>query len=114
MQESCLASWFGGMVELTGAECAALEHLEKRERNLRRGETLMRENEAADEFFLLKRGTLMSYVLLADGSRQILRLLFRGDLLGCSAITYAHATETVCALSGCVVSPIEVMTKLRK
>jgi CRP/FNR family transcriptional regulator len=71
---------------------------------VRRGAVLQRENEPCNELFILRKGLMMSYVLLDDGSRQILRFLFPGDMLGVSSAVYQEAPETLAALSDCVVS----------
>ncbi|MHA6717996.1 Crp/Fnr family transcriptional regulator [Sphingomonas sp. RS6] len=88
-------------------ERAALDNLEVRQRHLRRGAILQRENEPCGELFILRKGLMMSYVLLDDGSRQILRFLFPGDMLGISSAIYQEAPETLCALSDSVVCPFD-------
>ncbi|MEO6215592.1 MAG: Crp/Fnr family transcriptional regulator [Sphingomonas sp.] len=95
------------MIALTSAEHAALEQLEERERNLRRGATLQRENDVGAELFILRKGMMMSSVLLDDGSRQILRFLFPGDMIAVSALVYREAPETITALTDAIVSPFE-------
>ena len=95
------------MVTLTAAERAALDRLEERERSLRRGGTLLREKDHATELYVLRRGMMMSSVLLDDGSRQILRFLFPGDLIAISSLVYHEAPETVTALTEAVVAPFE-------
>jgi CRP/FNR family transcriptional regulator len=104
---SCFADILGALIELSPAEQSALERLEERQRHIRRGAILLRENEPASELFILRKGLMMSYVLLDDGSRQILRFLFPGDMLGVSSIVYRESPETLCALSDCVVCPFE-------
>ena len=95
------------MVMLTPAEQAALERLEERERHLKRGAVLLRERDRAAEMFILKSGMMMSSVMLADGSRQILRFHFAGDMLAVASLVYREATETITALSPCTVCPFE-------
>ena len=95
------------MVVLTAAERLALERLEERERHLRRGATLQRENDRAGDMYILRKGMMMSSVLLDDGSRQILRFHFAGDMLAVSSLVYREAIETISALSDCVVCPFE-------
>ena len=107
MSGSCFAERLGDLVTLTPGEHAALERLEERERALRRGAILQREHDRAHELFILKRGTMMSSVLLDDGSRQILRFHFAGDMLAVSSLVYRAAAETITALSDCVVCPFE-------
>lgn len=104
---SCFADILSELVDLTEDERAALEKLEERQRPVRRGAALLRENEACNELFILRKGLMMSYVLLDDGSRQILRFLFPGDMLGVSSAIYREAPETLAALSDCVVSPFD-------
>ena len=76
---SCFAERLSELIDLTEVEQKALEKLEERQRHLRRGAVLQRENEAGNELYILRKGLMMSYVLLDDGSRQILRFLFPGD-----------------------------------
>jgi CRP/FNR family transcriptional regulator len=92
---------------LSPREHAALDRLEERERVLRRSATLIREKDHGTEMFVLRRGMMMSSVLLDDGSRQILRFMFPGDLLAGSTLVYREATETLTALTDCTVSPFE-------
>lgn len=107
MSGSCFAEILGELVTLVPEEQAALERLEERQRHIRRGAILLRENERADELFILRKGLVMSYVLLDDGSRQILRFHFPGDMLGVSSLVYRESPETLCALSDCVVCPFD-------
>ena len=107
MPGSCFADRLGDLVDLTAAERTALDRLEERERALRRYNTLVRENDLAGELFILKRGMMMSHVILSDGSRQILRFLLPGDMIGFSSLAYARSPETVVALGDCVVCPFE-------
>ncbi len=107
MPSECLAEHLENYVSLTPGERGALSRLEERSRTLTRGVALLRENDAAPELFIVRRGTMMSYVLLEDGSRQILRFLFRGDLIGQAGLAYGEAPETIVALSECEVCPFE-------
>lgn len=107
MPGSCFADILGELIALTPGERGALDKLEERQRHLRRGAVLQRENEPGGELFILRKGLMMSYVLLDDGSRQILRFLFPGDMIGVASVVYREATETLAALSDCVVSPFD-------
>ncbi len=107
MRASCFAERLGDFVPLTPGECAALASLEERERPVRRGAVLLRERDPLPELFILKHGTMMSYVLLDDGSRQILRFLFPGDMLAGAALIYTESPETIVAVTDAVVCPFE-------
>jgi CRP-like cAMP-binding protein len=98
------------LVPLTPAEHAALERLEERERPVRRGAAIQRENDRTGDMFVVRRGVIMSSMLLDDGSRQILRFLFPGDVIALSSLVYRETPETLTALSETVVAPFERMT----
>ena len=107
MSGSCFAERLGDLVTITPAEHDALARLEERERPVRRGATIQRENDRVGELFILRKGVMMSSMLLDDGSRQILRFLFPGDMMGLSGLVYREAPETLAALSDCIVCPFE-------
>ncbi|PCD04836.1 transcriptional regulator [Sphingomonas spermidinifaciens] len=92
---------------MTPAERDTLERLEERTRTVRRGGILRRSNDRSGELFVLRSGLMMTYVLLGDGSRQILRFHFPGDMLGLSGLVYPEAPETICAVTESVVCPFE-------
>ncbi|UUL82132.1 Crp/Fnr family transcriptional regulator [Sphingomonas qomolangmaensis] len=94
-------------IALTQNEIDALARLEERNRTLKRGSVLRRSSDSGNELFVLRKGCMMTYVILGDGARQILRFHFPGDMLGLSSILYEEAPETICALSECVVCPFE-------
>ncbi|WP_447397450.1 cyclic nucleotide-binding domain-containing protein, partial [Staphylococcus aureus] len=50
---------------------------------------------------------LMCYVLLDDGSRQIVRFLYPGDLFALSALVYGRSLDTVVAVAHSVVCAFE-------
>lgn len=107
MLECRLADRLGDYIDLTPAERASIDRLTERELRLRRGATLLRENDRTGELFVLTSGTMMSYVLLDDGSRQILRFLLPGDLVGMPGAIYQHSPETITASTDCVVAPFD-------
>ena len=104
---SCFAERFGDLIDLTASETAALVRLEERPRDLRRDTILLREHDPMSELFILQRGMAMSYVLLDDGSRQILRFLFPGDMLAVSALVYRDSPETIVAMTDVTVCPFD-------
>ena len=104
---SFLAERLGGLAQLSTREHMALAALEQRERPLRRGAVLLREKDRVSELFVVRQGIMMSYVLLPEGSRQSLRFLFPGDLIGTAALAYRETTESIAALTDAVVCPLE-------
>jgi CRP-like cAMP-binding protein len=84
-----------------------LDQLEERERRVRRGGVLLSENDRLTDMFVLRRGMMMSYVLLDDGSRQILRFMFPGDVMASAALAYATAPDTIMAISESVIAAFD-------
>ena len=107
MSDHCFADRIATLIPLTAEEQAAIARLEERERPIRRNAMVMRENERLTEMFVLKRGLMMSYMILDDGSRQILRFHFPGDLMGLAGLAFAKSQETIMAVTESVVCPFE-------
>lgn len=107
MTRSCFAERLERYLPLTDREKHALGSLEDHQRDLPRGTTIVRENDPTDEIYVVRHGWVMSYVILDDGSRQILRLHFPGDMIGMSSTAFAEATETLVTLSDAVICPFE-------
>lgn len=107
MATGSLADRLGRLVPLREEERAALAALGARERSYRRGMTLQRTQEPIAEIYVLQRGMLMSYMLTGEGSRQILRFYFPGDLVGMANLAYGQAPETIAALTDASVAPVE-------
>jgi CRP/FNR family transcriptional regulator, anaerobic regulatory protein len=97
--ESCLVERLGHYLKLTSGEEIALAQLEGPERVYRRGALIRREHDRAQELYVVNSGWLLSFVLMDDGSRQILRLHLPGDMAGLSCAAFNEATESLVALT---------------
>jgi len=102
---SCLAERFSHYVRLSPAEQAALDRLEDRARDFRRGAVVIRENERPREMYVVRSGWLHSSTMLGNGSRQIMRFLFHGDVLGMSLLAFSDSPETVTAVTDVSLCP---------
>lgn len=102
---SCLAERLSHYVRLTEAESLSLTQLEDQERSVRRGAVIIRENEGPRELYIVRSGWLHSSGVLGNGSRQILRFHFKGDILGLPLLAFADSPETVTAVTDAVLSP---------
>ena len=105
MQGSCLAGRLGHLVRLSESEIAALDGLEEQDRAIRRGTVLVREGESPRELFVVRSGWLHSSAVLGNGSRQIMRFHFPGDILGLPALAFADSPETVTAVTDAALCP---------
>jgi len=102
---SCLAERLGHYVSLSENERAAFEGLEEQDRFFRRGSVVIRENEKPREMFIVRSGWLHSSAVLGNGSRQIMRFHFQGDLIGLSLLAFADSPETVTAVTDVTLCP---------
>ena len=102
---SCLAERLSHYVRLSEAEGLSLAQLEDQDRSYRRGSVIIRENESPRELFIVRAGWLHSSGVLGNGSRQILRFHFKGDILGLPLLAFADSPETVTAVTDVVLSP---------
>lgn len=101
---SCLAERLSHYLELTENEHAALDGIEAQERHCKRGTILRREQDRARELFVVRSGWLQSHVVLGDGSRQIMRFFFPGDIIGLSSLALDHSPETIVTVSDAAVA----------
>jgi CRP-like cAMP-binding protein len=92
-------------VRLSDAEHQSLAKLEDEDRACRRGAVIIRENEASRELYIVRSGWLHSSVVLGNGSRQIMRFHFQGDILGLPLLAFADSPETVTAVGDAILCP---------
>jgi len=99
MAESCLAEHLGRYVELSAREQDALDGLTAGGRSFRRGAVIRPEHGSNGEIFVVVSGWLYTSAMLEDGRRQIVRLHFRGDLLGLDSLAFQEAPDSITALT---------------
>jgi len=102
---SCLAERLSHYVQLSAGERDSLERLEEQDRSFRRGAVIISENEPPRELYIVRHGWLHSSVILGNGSRQIMRFHFQGDILGLPLLAFADSPETVTAVTDVILCP---------
>ncbi|HEX7876475.1 MAG TPA: Crp/Fnr family transcriptional regulator [Sphingobium sp.] len=107
MATSCFADTLAKYASLSDAEIKALVRLEENPRKVKRGAMIQRVNDSITELFILREGRVMSFVILPDGSRQILRVYFPGDFIGSASTIYGKAPESLVTLSDAVICPFD-------
>lgn len=105
MGGSCLAERLSHYVRLSDTERESLDRLEENQRSYRRGAVVICENEAPRELFVVRSGWLHSSAVLGNGSRQIMRFHFQGDILGLPLLAFADSPETVTAVTDVTLCP---------
>jgi CRP-like cAMP-binding protein len=107
MGESCLAEHLGRYIDLSATERSALDGLTTGARDYRRGAIIRAPHGLPGEIFVVVTGWLFSWALLEDGRRQILRLHFRGDLLGLDSLAFRETPDAISALTDAEVCLID-------
>ena len=87
------------------SEIAFLERLEDNPLPIKRGHIIVQEGDAATHAFVLMTGWVMSCSRFPDGSHQVRRLHFPGDLLAMPSVAMRHHAEDIEALSDAVIAP---------
>jgi len=99
MGDICLAEHLGRFAELSARERRALGGLAAGDRHYCRGTIIRAEHAPSGDIFVVENGWLFSSALLEDGRRQIVRLHFRGDLLGLDGLAFGKAPDAISALT---------------
>jgi CRP-like cAMP-binding protein len=92
-------------VHLSAGERDSLERLEEQDRSFRRGAVVISENAPPRELYIVRSGWLHSSTILGNGSRQIMRFHFQGDILGLPLLAFADSPETVTAVTDVILCP---------
>ena len=107
MGSGCLASRLAHYAALSAQEKHTLSVLEEQERHYRRGAVIHRENDPVRELAIVQKGWLASYVYLGNGTRQIMRFYFPGDIVGLSNLAYGEATDCLAAVTEATLCPLD-------
>jgi CRP-like cAMP-binding protein len=86
-------------------EIAFLERLEAKPVPVRRGQFIVEEGNPARYAFVLMTGWVLSCTRFPDGSSQVRRLHFPGDLLAMPSVPMRHHAEDLEAISDALIAP---------
>ena len=98
-RKSALAIRVARHLSLDADEEAALDMLEGVPQKLTPGEPLLTAGDPVVSLFVVQQGWLHLSNRLPDGTRQILRFHYPGDLIGTSSIPWHHAGATLTAVA---------------
>ena len=93
-------------IDLTPAECHALERLQGPAFHVERGHVIRQQGEPADHVFLLVSGWAIASVAVPSGDRQIVKVHLPGDMLGSPSMVLTRAAETLTAVTRATVTRI--------
>jgi CRP/FNR family transcriptional regulator len=91
--------------ELDPREIAYLDRLEARTVAVKRGQMIVEEGDPAERAFVLMSGWVLSCTRFPDGSNQVRRLHFPGDLLAMPSVPMRHHAEDLQAISDALIAP---------
>lgn len=89
-------------------EIGLLRALSGHSRKAEAHQTLVYENDAISEVFLIHKGWSFAYRLLPNGSRQIINFPLPGDIVGSSDTASGRASASLECLSDVIYSPIPI------
>ena len=106
MRRSALVTRLEQHLALTDSERDTLDWAERRESRVPSGQVLMEQDKPNDNLYIVQQGWTHSSRRLVTGGRQIVSFHYAGDLVGTSSIAWSLATNTVIAVSDCIVSEL--------
>ena len=107
MGGGCLASRLAHYAALSEQEKRALSRLEEQERSYRRGAVVHRQHDRVRDLYIVQKGWLASYVYLGNGTRQIMRFHFPGDIAGVANLAFPDATDCLQATTDVTLCPLD-------
>ena len=110
--DSPLARKLGSFVRLTNAELTALDELHNRRRRYVPARDVIFEGQRDQSAYVLADGWVVSYKLLADGTRQIVDFQIPGDFLGLRSVllrTSDHNVEPVTRIEASEIPKAELL-----
>jgi CRP-like cAMP-binding protein len=84
-----------------------LDSLELQVRAYKRGAVIRSEHDVSRDLFVVQKGWLYSCMLLGNGSRQIMRLHFPGDVVGISSLAFSESADSVVAVTDVTLCPFD-------
>ncbi len=106
VQNSPFARKLSAYLELSGPDLAALSDVYDRRRKFPAGQDLISQGQENSSAFILMKGWACSYVLLEDGSRQIIAFHIAGDTLGLRSILFRGSDHNVEAITNIEASEV--------
>lgn len=97
MAGSCLIEKIGYHIPLSATDAALLTRLEEREEPFRARATVRETGQPADRLFVVRAGWFFSYMILPNGSRQIMHIHYPGDIVGIPDIAFARTSAALAA-----------------
>lgn len=105
--ESCLVTHLQTYMELSRPERRLIEMIEADEEHHGPHVRVQRQGAPARQFFVLKRGWLLSGIDLPDRRRHVLQIHHPGDVIGLQNAPFTEASCDLTSLEDCVLCPFD-------
>jgi CRP-like cAMP-binding protein len=99
---------FRGFCPLTASEEGALTGMVGSRRDVPKRGTIRRQGDAVDEFFILRYGSVASFVMAEEGARFITKIHLPGDIIGSPSMSSDVAAETMVALTDAEIATVSL------
>lgn len=103
--DSCLAEKFSRLAELSDAHRRKLALLEDTKIEVPAGQTLIHQGSVVEEFFVIKKGWVVSSLRTTDGRRRVLDTHHPGDIVGMSQMPFLRSPFSSTTASNCILCP---------
>lgn len=117
LRDSALVRKLGAFVDLTDAELTILSEMGRKRRFFAPGRTLVQHGQEDQPFYVLTEGWVISYKLLAEGTRQIVDVQIPGDFLGLRTVllrTADYSVEPITPIEAVEVNPADLTGMLQE
>ena len=105
VDDSCLVKKLSNFMELRPAERELLGSLEGESEDFKPGAKVFSGGDPSKKLFVVKRGWLFAYTMLADGRRQVVRIHYPGDIIGMEGVPYHSRTHDLEAATETTLCP---------
>ena len=106
IRRNALVTRLDRYLPLTPEERSLLDSAEQRERRIPAGERLIAQDDNGTTLWVVEQGWFHASVEMPAGGRQILRFHYAGDLMGVSSVAWAWSSNTLTAVSDCIVAEL--------
>lgn len=103
--DSCLAEKLSRLDTLSPQDRAEIVKLEDSKETMRAGHVLLGQGQDVDNFYIVKKGWVISSIKNAGGSRTVIDIHHPGDIVGISQMPFAKSPFSCTAATNSIVCP---------
>ncbi len=89
--------------QLTAENFFSLDGFVSNDRQYQDGQYIFRQGESCEKVFIVKSGSIKSFIISADGNEQVIGFRFAGEVLGLDALDKNKHVSSVVALENSII-----------